>query len=143
MGARLRSSEVLLGSVPVQSVIGAAILLNREFCVWMASSRAVCFPHRDLTLRGSQATAHPQMQNFTGPFSAYEDLGAMSTIPAPLLEWREAPRVRSLNGHSVRPKGRYVLCWLQQALRSHDNPVIDAAILLGNDLGSGLIDHSQ
>ena len=28
-----------------------------------------------------------------------------------------------------------MLCWLQQALRARDNPVIDAAILLGNDLG--------
>ena len=28
-----------------------------------------------------------------------------------------------------------MLCWLQQALRANDNPVIDAAIRLGNELG--------
>lgn len=28
-----------------------------------------------------------------------------------------------------------MLCWLQQALRAFDNPVIDAAVLLGNALG--------
>jgi deoxyribodipyrimidine photo-lyase len=40
-----------------------------------------------------------------------------------------------MNAAEVRPRGRYVLCWLQQALRARDNPVIDAAIRLGNDLG--------
>ena len=30
--------------------------------------------------------------------------------------------------------GSYVLCWLQQALRPRDNPVIDAAIRLSNEL---------
>ncbi|MDD1451194.1 deoxyribodipyrimidine photo-lyase [Sphingomonas sp. H160509] len=40
-----------------------------------------------------------------------------------------------MNAAEVRPTGRYVLCWLQQALRARDNPVIDAAIRLGNDLG--------
>jgi deoxyribodipyrimidine photo-lyase len=29
----------------------------------------------------------------------------------------------------------YILCWLQQALRAYDNPVIDAAVRLGNELG--------
>ncbi len=41
------------------------------------------------------------------------------------------PRVRSLNDRSPERGGRYVLCWLQQALRARDNPVIDAA-RLGN-----------
>lgn len=58
----------------------------------------------------------------------------MSTISPALLRWREAPRVRSLNQHGSNPNGRYVLCWLQQALRARDNPVVDAAILLGNEL---------
>jgi deoxyribodipyrimidine photolyase len=39
-----------------------------------------------------------------------------------------------LNDRAVASEGAYVLCWLQQALRAHDNPVIDAAIRLGNAL---------
>ena len=58
-----------------------------------------------------------------------------SPIPAPIANWNEAPRVRSLNQLPLRPEGRYVLCWLQQALRSHDNPVIDASVRLGNEFG--------
>ncbi len=58
-----------------------------------------------------------------------------NSIPVKLAQWSEAPRVRSFNQRPVNPAGRYVLCWLQQALRARDNPVIDAAILLGNDLG--------
>jgi deoxyribodipyrimidine photo-lyase len=41
--------------------------------------------------------------------------------------------VRVLNDAPIR-QGRYVLCWLQQALRARDNPVIDAAVRLGNEL---------
>ncbi len=55
-------------------------------------------------------------------------------LPPGLADWREAPRVRRLNTHVVAPGGRYVLCWLQQALRARDNPVIDAAVRLGNAL---------
>jgi deoxyribodipyrimidine photo-lyase len=55
-------------------------------------------------------------------------------LPRSLADWSEAPRCRPLNDRDLRLSGRYVLCWLQQALRSHDNPVIDAAIRLGNEL---------
>jgi deoxyribodipyrimidine photo-lyase len=58
----------------------------------------------------------------------------MLTLPHSLIRWREAPRVRALNAQAIEPSGRYVLCWLQQALRARDNPVIDAAVLLGNEL---------
>ena len=58
-----------------------------------------------------------------------------SDLPASLSTWAERPRVRRLNDVPLRPSGRYVLCWLQQALRASDNPVIDAAIRLGNELG--------
>ena len=61
-------------------------------------------------------------------------LSQPSTIES-LDSWAEASRVRRMNAAEVRPTGRYVLCWLQQALRARDNPVIDAAIRLGNDLG--------
>ena len=56
-------------------------------------------------------------------------------IPHALSSWSEAPRVRALNSGAVRTDARYVLCWLQQALRARDNPVIDAAVRLGNALG--------
>ncbi len=55
-------------------------------------------------------------------------------LPPALASWREVPRVRVLNGRSLERNGRYVLCWLQQALRARDNPVIDAAVRLGNAL---------
>lgn len=55
-------------------------------------------------------------------------------LPAGLAEWREAPRVRVLNDRPTNTDSRYVLCWLQQALRARDNPVIDAAVRLGNAL---------
>lgn len=58
-----------------------------------------------------------------------------SSLPASLASWRDRPRVRRLNEAPLRDTGRYVVCWLQQALRARDNPVIDAAVLLGNELG--------
>ncbi len=50
---------------------------------------------------------------------------------AALSSWRDAPRARRLNDRPVRQPAAYVLCWLQQALRGNDNPVIDAAVRLG------------
>lgn len=55
-------------------------------------------------------------------------------LPAGLADWREAPRVRAMNDRALNTDGRYVLCWLQQALRASDNPVIDAGVRLGNAL---------
>ncbi len=51
-----------------------------------------------------------------------------------LKNWRQSLRVRRLTNTSFASSGKYVLCWLQQVLRSVDNPVIDAAIVLGNNL---------
>ena len=56
-------------------------------------------------------------------------------LPTSLVTWAEAPRARALNDAAIRSGKGYVLCWLQQALRARDNPVIDAAIRLGNALG--------
>ncbi len=61
-------------------------------------------------------------------------MSARSQLPAGLCDWQQAPRVRALNNQSPAAEGRYVLCWLQQALRGCDNPVIDAAVRLGNAL---------
>lgn len=57
-----------------------------------------------------------------------------AVLPSGLHDWREAPRVRAMNDRLPIPDGRYVLCWLQQALRARDNPVIDASVRLGNAL---------
>ena len=54
---------------------------------------------------------------------------------APFADWREAPRARRMNDRPVAAPAAYVLCWLQQALRAVDNPVIDAAVRLGNAWG--------
>ncbi|WP_157976237.1 deoxyribodipyrimidine photo-lyase [Lewinella sp. IMCC34191] len=43
-------------------------------------------------------------------------------------------RTRALTPHPVNGKREYVLCWLMQALRAKENPAIDVAILLGNEL---------
>ncbi len=59
----------------------------------------------------------------------------MRVLPPGLADWREAPRVRAMNDRTRASDARYVLCWLQQALRANDNPVIDAAVRLGNALG--------
>lgn len=40
-----------------------------------------------------------------------------------------------LNAAPLRSNARYVLCWLQQTLRGHDHPTIDASVALGNRLG--------
>ncbi len=46
-----------------------------------------------------------------------------------------ADRVRALNTQPVnQTKAAYILCWLQQTLRAWDNPAIDAAVDLGNQL---------
>ena len=59
----------------------------------------------------------------------------MTDALAPLADWREAPRALRLNDRAVAAPAAYVLCWLQQALRCPANPVIDAAIRLGNAWG--------
>ena len=69
-----------------------------------------------------------------GPTTIYVYRTEMPSIHPSLSRWRQAPRVRAMNQQAINPNGRYVLCWLQQALRAWDNPVIDAAILLGNEL---------
>ena len=42
-------------------------------------------------------------------------------------------RTRRLNRRRFKSERRYVLCWLQQALRAVDNPIVDVAIAIGNE----------
>lgn len=44
-------------------------------------------------------------------------------------------RTRRLSEHRVAEGADYVLCWLQQALRAEQNPIVDVAVALGNTLG--------
>ena len=56
--------------------------------------------------------------------------------PDAVLNDALAPCTRALADRPVAADGKaYVLCWLQQALRSHDNPAIDVALTVGNALG--------
>lgn len=48
-------------------------------------------------------------------------------------------RTRWLTRADVDEHGDYVLCWLMQALRAEENPVLDAAIALGNRLGRPVV----
>ena len=57
-------------------------------------------------------------------------------LPAPL-----AARVRTLSDAAPDPQGRYVLCWLQQALRAMDNPALDVAVTRANALGLPCLVH--
>ncbi len=45
-------------------------------------------------------------------------------------------RTRKLTDRYIISRGRdYVLCWIMQALRADENPLIDAAVALGNERG--------
>ncbi|MEM7587267.1 MAG: FAD-dependent oxidoreductase, partial [Acidobacteriota bacterium] len=46
-----------------------------------------------------------------------------------------AERRRLLGDGSINPNGAYVLYWMHHAVRSHDNPALDAAVVAGNALG--------
>ncbi len=41
----------------------------------------------------------------------------------------------ALNAKPLRADARYVLVWLQQTIRGHDHPAIDAAVTIANPLG--------
>ena len=63
-----------------------------------------------------------------------DDLSTPPNLAPDRLGDALSPRVRALNARPLRP-GRYVLCWLQQALRARDNPAIDAALTVANAAG--------
>lgn len=55
---------------------------------------------------------------------------AADALPAHLRR-----RCRSLNQRQVRADGDFVLYWLHHAARGHENPALDAALVLGEALG--------
>ncbi len=50
-------------------------------------------------------------------------------LPPHLIE-----RARIMNETPVNPDGRYVLYWMHHAVRGHENPALDTALTLGNQL---------
>lgn len=46
-----------------------------------------------------------------------------------------AERIRRINQKPVRPGGAFVLYWMRTAARGHENPALDAAIGIANQLG--------
>jgi photolyase PhrII len=56
---------------------------------------------------------------------------SQDNLASTLLELRTKP----LNQATPNSNSNYVLCWLMQALRAADNPLVDAAIKFANDRG--------
>jgi deoxyribodipyrimidine photo-lyase len=56
-----------------------------------------------------------------------------------LIKSVPSERVHPANAAPVRAGGDYVLCWVQQALRSESNPLIEAALHEANALGKPLL----
>ena len=59
----------------------------------------------------------------------------MSRLPIEFLNDELAGRATVLNDAPVETDGKYVLVWLQQTLRGHDHPAIDAGVQIANELG--------
>ena len=65
-----------------------------------------------------------------------------SPHPSPLLDdlpslLRE--RAVLLNSRPVNTEAEFVLCWLHHAIRDHDNPALDTAVALGNQLAKPVL----
>ncbi|MEM1422670.1 MAG: FAD-dependent oxidoreductase [Planctomycetota bacterium] len=48
-------------------------------------------------------------------------------------------RTIALNDRHVDPMRGFVLCWLHHAVRAHENPALDVALTIGNDLGKPVL----
>ncbi len=60
-------------------------------------------------------------------------------LPAPLLKIADDPRVTIRRPGAPSPGMKCVLYWMQRAERGIDNPALDVAIALGNELGLPVI----
>ncbi|HXS76419.1 MAG TPA: deoxyribodipyrimidine photo-lyase [Terracidiphilus sp.] len=58
-----------------------------------------------------------------------------SSIPTPLAQLADNPRVHIRRDGSPRPDGKCVVYWMQRAIRIHDNPALDTSIDAANLLG--------
>ncbi|WP_336985574.1 hypothetical protein [Altererythrobacter aquiaggeris] len=59
----------------------------------------------------------------------------MSRLPSEFLNDELFGRAMALNDAPIDIGGKYVLVWLQQTLRGHDHPTIDAGVQIANELG--------
>lgn len=59
---------------------------------------------------------------------------SQTTLPHHLDE-----RTQSLNDRPINADADFVLCWLHHAIRDHDNPALDTAITIANDLGKPVL----
>ena len=55
-------------------------------------------------------------------------------LPGYLLE-----RTIAVNAGPVNRVGDFVVCWLHHAVRDHENPALDVALTIGNELGKPLL----
>jgi deoxyribodipyrimidine photo-lyase len=56
-----------------------------------------------------------------------------------LVHLADDPRVTLRRPGSPDPSGRSVVYWMQRAQRAHDNPALDTAIAVGNELGKSVV----
>ena len=55
-------------------------------------------------------------------------------LPEPLLSHAQSPRVAVRRAGPLLPDGKCVVYWMQRAQRALDNPALDLAVSLGNEL---------
>ena len=64
---------------------------------------------------------------------------ASDTLPQPLQKLADNPRITVRCGGAPLPDGKCVVYWMQRAQRGIDNPALDTAIAIGNELGLPVI----
>jgi deoxyribodipyrimidine photo-lyase len=62
-------------------------------------------------------------------------MNPLPTTPASLAELARGPRVTVRRGGEPRAEARSVVYWMQRAQRGRDNPALDCAIAVANELG--------
>jgi deoxyribodipyrimidine photo-lyase len=62
-----------------------------------------------------------------------------SELPQALQRYKEDARVTVRRGGAPLPRGKCIVYWMQRAQRALDNPALDLAIRIGNELGLPVI----
>src|SRR3984957_17073087 len=63
------------------------------------------------------------------------ETSGLASLPEPLRAIADTPRVRVRRGGTPVPDAQCVVYWMQRAERGVDNPALDCAIEVGNELG--------
>jgi deoxyribodipyrimidine photo-lyase len=63
----------------------------------------------------------------------------LNSLPEPLLSHAQNPRVTVRRAGSPLKEGKCIVYWMQRAQRALDNPALDLAISIGNDLNLPVI----